>query len=152
MNNNEKVKWAAEKFLGAIPHCQILGMTVTDVSEEGVIVNMPFQSELEANPGSGIIHSGAITTLMDSTCGITACIALPGFEISPTLDLRLDYLGLPDPFKPVKCFAEAYRVTQTIVFTRGIAYQEDREHPFAHGVGTFMRTGKKLVDLAEELR
>ena len=151
MISDEQMKSAASLFLGAIPHCRILGMQVEDVVDGSVIISMPFSEELEANPGSGIIHSGSITTLMDSSCGMAACMSVEGFETCPTLDLRLDYLGLPDPFEPVRCAAEAYQITQSIIFTRGICYQKDKNKPFAHGVGTFMRMGKKLSELAKEM-
>ena len=39
-------------------------------------------------------------------------------------------------------------MTPTVIFTRGIAYQDDREQPIAHVVGTFMRMGK-AVDPAD---
>ncbi|KEQ13106.1 PaaI family thioesterase [Endozoicomonas numazuensis] len=151
MNTDEQLESIVQQFLHAIPYCRILGMVPEQTSSKGVVISMPFNEELEANPGSGIIHSGAITSLMDSAFGMAACIALPEYETCPTIDLRIDHLGLPDPFKPVRCFAEAYRVTKTVAFTRGVAYQDDRDEPFAHGVGTFMRTGRTLSDMAKEL-
>lgn len=151
MHTDQQLGSVVQQFFQAVPHCRILGMKPEHASSEGVVVSMPFNEELEANPGSGIIHSGAITTLMDSAFGIVACISLPDFETCPTIDLRIDHLACPEPFKPIRCFAEAYRVTKTVVFTRGVAYQDDREQPFAHGVGTFMRTGRTVSDMAKEL-
>ena len=116
-------------------------MTLRNAAEDGVVIELPFSEDLVASPGSGIIHSGAITTLMDTTCGYSVVASLPNFEVCPTLDLRIDHLGLPDPFEPVKAFAEVYRITPSIVFTRSVAYQQDRTKPFAHAVGTFMRRG-----------
>ncbi|WP_257281498.1 MULTISPECIES: PaaI family thioesterase [unclassified Endozoicomonas] len=151
MNTDEQLVSIVQQFFHAVPHCRILGMKPEHASSENVIVSMPFNEELEANPGSGIIHSGAITTLMDSAFGVAACISLPDFETCPTIDLRIDHLGFPDPFKPVRCSAEAYRVTKTVVFTRGVAYQDNLSEPFAHGVGTFMRSGRTLSQMAKRL-
>ena len=47
-----------------------------------------------------------------------------------------------EPGKAIFGFAECYRVTPAVIFTRGIAYQDDRSEPIAHVVGTFMRMGK----------
>ncbi|WOG25844.1 PaaI family thioesterase [Endozoicomonas sp. 8E] len=151
MNTDEQIVSIVQQFFQAIPHCRILKMEPEHASSEGVVIKMPFNEELEANPGSGIIHSGAITTLMDSAFGVAACVSLPGFETCPTIDLRIDHLGFPAPFKPVRCFAEAYRVTKTVVFTRGVVYQDNRNDPFAHGVGTFMRSGRTLSQMAKGL-
>jgi acyl-coenzyme A thioesterase PaaI-like protein len=47
-----------------------------------------------------------------------------------------------EPNKDVFGFAECYRVTPNIIFTRGYAYQDDPAQPIARVVGTFMRMGK----------
>lgn len=47
-----------------------------------------------------------------------------------------------EPHKDVFGFAECYRVTPNIIFTRGYAYQDDPAQPIAHVVGAFMRMGK----------
>jgi len=139
MKSEEKVREKGKLILSAIPHCGELGMVMLESSDAGVVIELPFNEELEANPGSGIMHSGAITTLLDTACGMSTYTRLTSFEPCPTLDLRIDHLGLPDPFKPVKAFAEVYRITRSVMFTRGIAFQTDRDKPFIHAVGTFMR-------------
>ncbi|MNE82172.1 hypothetical protein D3C80_1788730 [compost metagenome] len=49
-----------------------------------------------------------------------------------------------EPDKDVYGFAECYRVTREVLFTRGFAYQDDPQKPIAHVVGTFMRLGKTI--------
>lgn len=78
---------------------------------------------------------------MDTTCGISTVCVLPDFEICPTLDLRIDYMHPAEPHKDVYGFAECYRVTPNVIFTRGFAYQDDPGQPIAHVVGAFMRMG-----------
>ncbi|WP_171499632.1 PaaI family thioesterase, partial [Acinetobacter guerrae] len=80
----------------------------------------------------------------DTTCGISTVCVLPSFEICPTLDLRIDYMHPAEPNKDVYGFAECYRVTPNVIFTRGYAYQDDPEQPIAHVVGAFMRMGKAI--------
>nr|WP_024308056.1 PaaI family thioesterase [Pseudomonas sp. P818] len=132
----------AQRFLSALRHCQVLGMQVQAADAKGLTLRLPYSQSIVGNPDSGVIHGGAITTLMDTTCGISTVCVLPEFEICPTLDLRIDYMHPAEPSKDVFGFAECYRVTPHVIFTRGYAYQDDPEQPIAHVVGTFMRMGK----------
>lgn len=139
MNN---VQERARSFLSVLRHCQVLGMTVEQADEQGLIIRLPYSEAIVGNPVTGVVHGGAITTLMDTCCGISTVCYLPEFEICPTLDLRIDYMHPAEPGKAIFGFAECYRITPAVIFTRGVAYQDDREHPIAHVVGTFMRMGK----------
>jgi len=136
------IKERAQNFLSVLRHCQYLGMSVEQADEKGLIIKLPYSDKIVGNPVTGLIHGGAITTLMDTCCGISTVCYLPSFEICPTLDLRIDYMRPAEPGKPIFGFAECYRVTPTVIFTRGVAYQDDREQPIAHVVGNFMRMGK----------
>ena len=103
------IRERAHNFLSVLRHCQHLGMQIEQADEQGLIIKLPYSDKIVGNPVTGLIHGGAITTLMDTCCGISTVCYLPTFEICPT---------------------------------RGVAYQEDREQPIAHVVGTFMRMGK----------
>lgn len=142
------IRQRAERFLGLLRHCQVLGMRVHEADEKGLTLCLPYSDNIVGNPETGGVHGGAITTLMDTTCGISTVCVLPAFEICPTLDLRIDYMHPAEPGKDVYGFAECYRVTPNVIFTRGVAYQDDPSQPIAHVVGAFMRMGK-LVDSAE---
>ncbi|HGM5799984.1 PaaI family thioesterase [Pseudomonas aeruginosa] len=131
----------ARRFLSALRHCQVLGLTVEAADEKGLTLRLPYSQAIIGNPESGVVHGGAITTLMDTTCGISTVCVLPEFEICPTLDLRIDYMHPAEPHKDVYGFAECYRVTPNVIFTRGFAYQDDPGQPIAHVVGAFMRMG-----------
>ncbi len=135
----------AQRFLMALRHCQVLGIQVHDASPLGLTLRLPYSRQIVGDPESGVIHGGAITTLMDTTCGISTVCALAAFEVCPTLDLRIDYMHPAEPNKDVFGFAECYRVTPNIIFTRGYAYQDDPTQPIAHVVGTFMRMGKGVL-------
>ena len=140
--SDSSLRQLAQRFLGALRHCQVLGIHVHEATSKGLTLRLPYSEKIIGNPETGGIHGGAITTLMDTTCGISTVCFLPSFEVCPTLDLRIDYMRPADPHKDVFGFAECYRVTPTVIFTRGIAYQDDPEQPIAHAVGTFMRMGK----------
>jgi uncharacterized protein (TIGR00369 family) len=141
--SNSPIAERAQRFLSVLRHCQLLGMSVHSAEPHGLILRLPYSEQIVGNPQTGVIHGGAITTLMDTTCGISTVCVLPEFEICPTLDLRIDYMHPAEPNKDVFGFAECYRVTENIIFTRGYAYQDDPDEPIAHVVGAFMRMGKR---------
>ena len=128
----------ATRFLSALRHCQVLGLRVHSASSEGLTVVLPYSPQIVGNPQT------ALTTLMDTACGMSTLCVLPEFEVCPTLDLRIDYMHAAEPNKDVFGFAQCYRVTTDVIFARGFAYQDDSEQPIAHVVGTFMRMGKGI--------
>jgi len=134
----------AERFIGLLRHCQVLGIKVKEADAESLTLELPYSSNHVGNPTSGVIHGGVITTLMDTACGTMVINALPEFELCPTLDLRVDYVRAAEPKKPIYALAEAYRVSRNVVFTRCTVHQGDPESPVANCVGTFMRIGSHL--------
>ena len=128
--------------MGSIKHGCTLGLSLEEVSDEGILVKLPYSEAIIGNPETGVIHGGAITTLMDQSCGMAAAQALaPEFDITPTIDLRIDYMKPAEPRKDVFAFVSAYRKTRHVLFTRGVAFQDDIDDPIAHCVANFMRMG-----------
>ncbi|UVJ42469.1 PaaI family thioesterase [Pseudomonas sp. LS1212] len=134
----------AERFLSVLRHCQKLGMHVHSANADGMTLVLPYSPQIVGNPQTGTLHGGAVTTLMDTTCGMATLCVLPEFEVCPTLDLRIDYMHPGEAGKDVYGFAQCYRVTRDVIFTRGFAYQDDPAQPIAQVVGTFMRLGKSI--------
>lgn len=141
MSSSSSIPERAQRFLSALRHCHVLGMSIERADEQGLITRLPYSNQIVGNPQTGVIHGGALTTLMDTTCGISTVCVLNEFEICPTLDLRIDYMCAAQPGKDVFGFAECYRMTENVIFARGYAYQDDPKEPIAHVVGTFMRMG-----------
>ncbi|MFQ6572948.1 PaaI family thioesterase [Pseudomonas sp. UM16] len=132
----------AGRFLSALRHCQLLEMRVQQADAQGMTLVLPYSQKIIGNPQTGAIHGGALTTLMDTTCGMATLCALAEFEVCPTLDLRIDYMHSAKAGLDIYGHAFCYRVTRDVIFTRGMAYQDDPEQPIAQVVGTFMRLGK----------
>ncbi len=132
-----------DRFVGALAQCQELGITVVSARENELILQLPYSERIVGNPETGVIHGGAITTLMDTTAGAGVLCAMQDFELCPTLDLRVDYMRSAKPGAPVYARASCYRVTSNILFMRCEAYQVDRT--VAHCVATFMRMGDKGI-------
>lgn len=134
------------RYLKEVRHSMVLGMELKQVSPEGILVRLPYSDQIVGNPETGVIHGGAITSLMDQACGLAVAAALaPEFDITPTIDLRIDYMRPAEPGKDVFAFVEAYRKTRQVVFTRGIAFHEDRNKPIAHCVANFTRMGLNIT-------
>lgn len=132
-----------ERMKQVIPNlnqCATLGIDVVCADVGQLTLILPYSEKIVGHPKTGVIHGGALTTLMDTACGFAAIAALETPAIAPTLDLRIDYMGPAEPGKAVICEAEAYRVSSNVIFARGQAFHEDqRERPIAHCTATFMR-------------
>ena len=134
----------AERFLSALKHCQLLQMRVVQTNANGMTLVLPWSAAIVGNPQTGAVHGGALTTLMDTTCGMATLCVLPRFEVCPTLDLRIDYMHPAEAGKDIYGHAQCYRVTRDVIFTRGTAYQDDPDQPICQVVGTFMRLGQEI--------
>ena len=148
MTDDKTLFGRADRFIGTLNHCQHLGIKALSASTGVLVLELPYSDRIVGNPETGVIHGGAITTLMDTASGTVVITALPEFELCPTLDLRVDYMRPAAPHQPVYARAEAYRVTNNIVFTRCEAYQDDPGQTIAHCVGTFMRIGVEATPKA----
>lgn len=136
------IEYLLKRYIKGVRHSTVLGMELVELTPPGLVVKLPYSDHIVGNPESGVIHGGAITSLMDQSCGLAVAVALaPEYDITPTIDLRIDYMRPAEPGKDVFAFVECYRKTRQVVFTRGIAYHEDRDKPIAHCVANFTRMG-----------
>lgn len=122
----------------AIPHCRELQIEVVEVSRERVALKLPYQARLIGNPASAVLAGGAVTTLIDSVCGMAVQFALGKLMPIATLDLRIDYLRPSRPNCDVTASAECYKLTRQIAFVRSLAWDTEMSDPIANCVATFM--------------
>ena len=127
-----------------VPHNNALGIVVEQIQKGGIAVfKLPYADNLVGNPETGILHGGAITSLLDATCGAAVFAALSELKPIATLDLRIDYLRPADAGKDVRARANCYKVTRNVAFVRAMAFHDDENDPIAAAAGTFM-LGTKL--------
>lgn len=125
------------------PHTEALDIRGHD-SETGVaILSVPYREELVGDPETGVIHGGVISTLLDTGCGLAAITTTGLAGGIATLDLRIDYMRPAKPGKAVFTRCECYRVTNSVAFARGVAYEDDPNNPVATAAGAFMITKPK---------
>ena len=128
----------ARAAFARIPHCQHVGMQLTELMPGWGMMTLPYNPRLIGDPRSGVVHGGAITALLDTLCGIVVMASIPDGQDVATLDLRIDYLHPATPGIEIRASAECYKVTRTIAFVRGVAFHEDQAAPIAHATGTFV--------------
>jgi uncharacterized protein (TIGR00369 family) len=132
-------------MLRHVHHCSVIGLELVSARKGFLALQLPWQASLVGDPETGVIHGGALTTLMDTVCGFVVPLSLDAPAVCPTLDLRIDYMRPARPRETVIGEAEVYRITENVIFSRGIAHQGDRDAPVAHCVATFMRLDPDVV-------
>jgi uncharacterized protein (TIGR00369 family) len=122
----------------SVPHNEFLGLEVVDLDERVALFRLPYQQKLVGNPENGVLHGGAITSLMDACCGAAVFLALPEPQTIATLDLRIDYLKPAVPPRDVMARATCFKLTRHVAFVRCIAFHDTEEESIATATGTFM--------------
>jgi|TARA_B110000263_G_scaffold226162_1_gene217595 uncharacterized protein (TIGR00369 family) len=133
-------------------HGAALGFKLTRVGRGEVEMTFPYKEEVVGNPITGVVHGGVIVSLLDTCCGCAAITVLDRRAITPTMDLRLDYMHPAEPKKPIFVSAKVYRNTANVIFCRGSAWQGDEDNPIAHCVATFMKVDAEGMRFSDILR
>ncbi|MDO6587926.1 PaaI family thioesterase [Salipiger sp. 1_MG-2023] len=127
----------ARRFMEAIPQAQALGLEILEMQGGVAVIRMPYAEALVGDPETGVIHGGAVSTLMD-TCGGAATISHPGNAGgTATIGLRIDYLRGATPGQAITARAECHHVTRSVAFVRATAHDDDPDRPVATATGTF---------------
>ena len=131
----------ARAFMEALPHAMALGLDVQEVADGRAVIVLPYDDRLVGDPGTGVIHGGAVSTLMD-TCGGAAVMSHPaGLHGTATLDLRIDYMRPATPGQAIRAEAVCYNVTRSVAFVRAVATDDDSDRPVATATGAFTVEG-----------
>ncbi len=120
-------------------HGRQLGFSIINVDRGSVSLEYPYDKRAVGNPLNGVVHGGIVVSLLDTCCGCAAMSAMSTPSVTPTMDLRLDYMHPAEPEWPIFASGRVYRTTSSVIFCRGSAWQEDAENPIAHCVATFVR-------------
>jgi uncharacterized protein (TIGR00369 family) len=126
------------RFMSYVPHNRALGLTVDRLDDGEAVMTLPYAAELVGNPESGVLHGGAITSLMDACCGAAVFMKLRQPMGFATLDLRIDYLKPAVPPRAVTTSASCFKLTRNVAFVRGLAFHDAPSDAIAAATGTFM--------------
>lgn len=150
MENFEEIRKHVMQLVPGLKHCKLLGIEAISADVGRLNLKLPYNAKLIGNPDTGVVNGGPITTLMDTACGFAAVLGQDQPGICPTLDLRIDYMRPAEPNKDIIAEAEAYRVSRSVIFTRGIAFHEgDKDNPIAHCTASFMRLSPEAIEKSE---
>jgi uncharacterized protein (TIGR00369 family) len=146
LSDSEKTKIL--KTMGLfIAHTAELGVRIERVEGEKLTLRLPYQEKLIGDPEAGTLHGGALTVLLDQTLGMSAiCCDSAEPSVAPTLDLRIDHLGVAPAGKDIFATAWVYKSTRKVLFMEGFAYCESPDKPIARATGTWVRLAD--VDLS----
>ncbi len=121
----------------AVPHNLALGLKLCSVGPGWGLMRLPYAERLVGNPDSGVLHGGAVTSLLDATCGVAVHMKVDRALRIATLDLRIDYLRPATPRLDVLALAECYHLTRNVAFLRAVAYHEGESVDVAAATSTF---------------
>ena len=77
-----------QQYTTASPFSHELGMEVRRAQADACVISVPYRDSLVGNPATGVLHSGVITTLLDSCSGLAIFARLNRMRAMATLDLR----------------------------------------------------------------
>jgi len=138
---SDKIK-LARQFIQALPHSVALGMEVVELDGGTAVVSMPYDKKLIGDPKTGVVHGGAVSALMDTTCGAAVMSHPSNPAGTATMDLRIEYLRAAKPGQTITTRATCYHVTRSVAFVRATAH-DDGENPVATATGTFTVEAKR---------
>jgi len=138
LSQDQKIR-IIRRMCGYIPHAAELGLELVAIEGEELTLRLPYRRELVGNPDTGALHGGALTVLLDQTLGIASiCSDRVGAMITPTLDLRIDHLGVAPAGRDVLAAGRVYRASRRVLFIEGEAWCETRDRPIARATGTWV--------------
>lgn len=136
----------ARQFIESLPHAKALAMSMSEIGDGVAVISMPYDERLVGDPKTGVIHGGAVSTLMD-TCGGAAVMSHPEAPGgTATMDLRIDYMRAATPGQSITARATCYHITRTVAFVRAVATDDDTDNPVATATGAFTVEGKRSED------
>ena len=121
-----------------LPHNVALGFDIVSIDPGHSVLVLDYRDEFVANPDTGILHGGVITSLIDVASGAAVYAMVPAGTSVATLDMRIDYLKPAEPGKRIFADAEVYKLTKNVAFVRAAAYQDQSDNRIAHCAASFM--------------
>lgn len=124
------------------PHGKWLNLQLISSEETTVTIKLPFSDNIIGDPINRTIHGGAITTLVDTTCGAAIFHTQNNFRAMATLDLRIDHIRPAPSGVAISARADCYHLSNTIAFVRATVFTDDINQPIATALGSFIRSNK----------
>lgn len=121
-----------------VGHGKALGIEYRDSGSNWMELALPWREELVGVPETGVLASGVIVSLLDTTGGASVWMKIGQFVPIVTLDLRIDYMRPALKGETVIARCQCVKMTRQVAFIRGVAHGGDPDRPIAHCASTFM--------------
>ena len=69
-NKAEKLARLDQGFAAGVPHNKALGLKFVEFEGATAWFKLPYDERLVGNPHTGILHGGAITSMLDAACAL----------------------------------------------------------------------------------
>ena len=112
-------------------HTHALGFTFEGLHDDAPRIRVPWRPEWVGDPETGVLAGGLVTTLLDHVGGLAVWVAMYAFRPVATLDLRVDYMRAAEPGRDLLAQAKCFRLSPTVAFVRGWAFEDDPSKPVA---------------------
>jgi len=119
-------------------HGAWLGMRFHAVGPDWVELALPWNPDITVDHDTGVLASGPIISLLDNATGIAAWQRRGLLLPQVTVDLRVDYMRAAERGRTIIGRGQCYKLTRSIAFVTGCAYDETVDDPVARVTGTFM--------------
>ncbi len=131
---------ALDRLLRLSPHNSFLGIKLESAKDNRLSVSLPLRDELLASTSEGGVHSGVVSSLLDTSCSLAVMLKLGKLIRVATLDMRIDYLRSAPAEGTLFSRATCYRLGDQIAFVRGVAYtvKDGKEDKVAEAASSFL--------------
>lgn len=120
-----------------IPQVRALGITIDEMAPGMARMTLPYDPRLVGDPATGVIHGGAVSTLLDTCSGAAVACHPQATGPTATIDLRINYIRPATPGQAITALAHCHHVTRSFAFIRATAHDAETSLPVAEAVGTF---------------
>jgi acyl-CoA thioesterase len=111
-----------QKALGTVPFAQLLGIELDDLGPGTATLSLLVRKELKQN--HGVVHGGAIASLIDTATAFAIISLLPPNERVTTVDLTISYLR-PLTEGRIKAVAKVLRAGRRLIVVSADVFDKD---------------------------
>lgn len=124
-----------ERALDAVPFARLLGLNVESVEPGRAVMSLPIRDDHKQN--HGVVHGGAIASLIDSAMAFAIIPILAENEHTTTVDLTIHYLR-PLTEGNAKATARVVRAGRRVIAVSA-EVTDQNERLVASAVSTYLR-------------
>lgn len=110
-----------ENALQKVPFARLIGIELDEV--ESGVATAGFEIRTELMQNHGVVHGGAVASLIDTATAFAVISVLPPDERATTADLTISYLR-PLTKGPVRCTARVLRAGRRLIVVSAELFDE----------------------------